>query len=121
MLRWLRRKKHEAILGHWLERTETTPMIATSTEKFYWSPVDLGVAMSRGYEDNIPVIYSRLEVLREAATLRAVRRGTHEVEGCSSVVLLRDVYSVKDVSGAPSGGISWRTLGIWHRRACRER
>ena len=80
--------------------------------------------MSREYEDNILgilVIHSRLEALCEAAILRAVRRGAHEVEGCSTVVLLRDVYCIQDVSGASSGGISWRTLGTWHRRACRER
>ena len=64
--------------------------------------------MSRGCEDNILgilVIYSRLEALR------AVRRGAHEVEGCSSVVLLRDVYCMKDVSGAPSGGIFMEDFG----------
>lgn len=63
--------------------------------------------MSRGYDDNILdilIIYSRLEALCEAATLRAVRRGAHEVEGCSSVVLLCGVYCIKDMSG----GAIWR-------------
>lgn len=70
--------------------------------------------MSRGYDDNILdilIIYSRLEALCGLQHCELCAVGPNEVEGCSSVVLLCSVYCIKDMSGAPSGGISWRTLG----------